>query len=93
MTGTYGSGLTNGVDPDSTFGRGLFDFNRSTKVAPSLITDVSAGYLLNWGGVLLRPEVYVSNVFNHDYLLKGAFFSGAAVGRPRSLLVRLNLGV
>ena len=93
VTGTYGSGLTNGVEPDSTFGRGLFDFNSSTKVAPSFITDVSGGYLLHWGNVLVRPEVYVSNVFNHAYLLKGAFFSGAAVGRPRSVLVRLNFGV
>ena len=54
---------------------------------------MSGGYLLHWGNVLVRPEVYVSNVFNHAYLLKGAFFSGAAVGRPRSVLVRLNFGV
>jgi TonB dependent receptor/Carboxypeptidase regulatory-like domain/TonB-dependent Receptor Plug Domain len=93
VTGTYGSGLTNGADPDSTFRRGLFEFNKSIKVSPSLITDVSAGYLFNWNNLLVRPEVYVSNVFNHSYLLKGAFFSGAAAGRPRSVLVRLNLGV
>jgi outer membrane receptor for Fe3+-dicitrate len=93
VTGTYGSGLTNGADPDSTFGRGLFAFNQSIKVSPSFITDASAGYLLNLGTVLVRPEIYVSNVFNHAYLLKRAFFSGAAVGRPRSVLVRLNFGV
>jgi hypothetical protein len=93
VTGTYGSGLTNGEDPDASFGRGLFDFNKSIKVSPSFITDVSAGYLLHWGNILVRPEVYVSNLFNHAYLLKGAFFSGAAVGRPRSVLARLNFGV
>jgi hypothetical protein len=94
VTGTYGSGLTNGEDPDAAYSRGLFAFNRSIKVDPSFIVDVSAGYLVKLGaGVLLRPEVYVSNLFDHSYLLKGAFFSGAAVGRPRAFLVRLNFGV
>src|SRR5436305_1780828 len=43
-TGTYGSGLTNGADPDSTYGTGLFDFNQSIKVDPSFIVSASAGY-------------------------------------------------
>jgi hypothetical protein len=93
VTGTYGSGLTNGADPDSTFGRGLFDFNKSIKVDPSFILGASAGYALALSGVYLRPEIYVENLLNHKYLLKGAFFSGASVGRPRTVLVRLNLGV
>ncbi len=93
VTGTYGSGLTNGADPDSTYGRGLFDFNTSIKVDPSFILGASAGYALALSGVYLRPEIYVDNLLNHKYLLKGAFFSGASVGRPRTVLVRLNLGV
>jgi outer membrane cobalamin receptor len=93
VTGTYGTGLTNGQDPDSTYGRGLFDFDRSIHVAPSYILSASAGYVLPVSGVFLRPEVYVDNVLNHKYLLKGAFFSGASVGRPRTVLVRLNLGL
>ncbi|HEY7636700.1 MAG TPA: TonB-dependent receptor [Gemmatimonadales bacterium] len=94
LTGIYGSGLTNGEDPDSTYGRGLFDFNRGIHVDPNFILNASAGYLLNLGnGVLLRPEIYVDNLFNHKYLLKGAFFSGASVGRPRSVQVRLNVGL
>src|SRR5882724_4614561 len=88
VTGTYGSGLTNGADPDSTYSRGLFAFNQSIKVDPSFILDASAGYLVSVGGVLVRPEVYVTNLLDHAYLLKGAFFSGAAVGRPRAVLVR-----
>jgi hypothetical protein len=91
VTGTYGSGLTNGADPDSTYSRGLFAFNSPIKVSPSFILDASAGYLLSLGGVALRPEIYVTNLLNHGYLLKGAFFSGASVGRPRSVLVRLNV--
>jgi hypothetical protein len=92
-TGIYGSGLTNGADPDSTFGTGLFDFNRSIKVAPSFILNASAGYSITAGRSVLRPQLYVENAFNKQYLLKGAFFSGASVGRPRTILLRLNVGL
>src|SRR5437879_1519228 len=92
-TGIYGSGLTNGSDPDSTYGTGLFDFNKSIKVKPSFVLNASAGYTLVVGGTVLRPQLYVENVFDHKYLLKGAFFSGASVGRPRSVQVRLNVGM
>ena len=91
-TGIYGSGLTNGADPDSTYGTGLFDFNKSIKVAPSFILNGSAGYAFAFGGVVVRPQIYVENVFDKQYLLKGAFFSGASVGRPRSVQLRVNLG-
>jgi TonB dependent receptor/Carboxypeptidase regulatory-like domain len=94
LTGLYGSGLTNGEEPDAaTYGRGLFDFNRSIHVDPNFILDGSAGYLVSVGGVLVRPEIYVDNLLNHKYLLKGAFFSGASVGRPRNVQVRLNVGL
>ena len=91
-TGTYGSGLTNGADPDSTYGTGLFDFNKSIKVAPSFIVNVSAGYAFALGQIVVRPQVYVENAFDHQYLLKGAFFSGASFGRPRSVQLRVNIG-
>src|SRR5437016_2807365 len=92
-TGIYGSGLTNGSDPDSTYGTGLFDFNKSIKVDPNFILNASAGYTLVAGGVVLRPQLYVDNVFDKKYLLKGAFFSGASVGRPRTVQLRLNVGL
>ena len=91
-TGIYGTGLTNGQSPDASYGTGLFDFNRSIHVTPSFIMDASAGYTIDFPGVSLRPQLYVDNVFNHQYLLKGAFFSGASVGRPRTFQARLNLG-
>ena len=93
LTGTYGSGLTNGSDPDSTYGTGLFDFNKSIKVAPSFIVNASAGYTFVVGSAVLRPQLYVENALGHQYLLKGAFFSGASVGRPRSIQMRLNMGL
>lgn len=94
LTGTYGSGLTNGVAPadcDCSYGTGLFDFNRGIKVKPSFILNGSAGYSFAFGQSLVRPELYVDNIFDKKYLLKGAFFSGASVGRPRSVQVRMNV--
>ena len=94
LTGTYGSGLTNGVDPadcDCAYGTGLFDFNRGIKVKPSFVMNGSAGYSFRFGRAVVRPEIYVDNIFDNKYLLKGAFFSGASVGRPRTLQLRLNI--
>jgi hypothetical protein len=92
-SGIYGSGLINANDPDSTYGRGLFDFNKHTHVDPNFIANASAGYTWATRGLVIRPQVYVDNVFNSKYLLKGAFFSGASVGRPRSVQFRVNIGV
>ena len=92
-TGIYGSGLTNGADVDSTYGTGLFDFNRSIHVDPNFIFNASAGYALTIGRAVLRPQLYIENVFDTKYLLKGAFFSGASVGRPRSVQFRVNMGL
>ncbi len=91
-TGIYGSGLINANDPDSTYGRGLFDFNKHIHVDPNFIVNASAGYSFAVGSAIVRPQLYVDNVFNKKYLLKGAFFSGASVGRPRSLQVRVSIG-
>ena len=95
-TGIYGSGLTNGVDPSScgcSYGTGLFDFNRGVKVKPSAIFNLSTGYTFARGETVITPQLYVENLFDKTYLLKGAFFSGASVGRPRSVQVRLNVGI
>lgn len=95
-TMTYGSGLTNGVRPQDcncSYGRGLFDFNSGTKVDPSTIFNTSAGYTFVIGETVLRPQLYVENIFNKNYLLKGAFFSGASVGRPRSVQLRVSVSL
>ena len=106
-TGIYGSGLTNGVTPNAPglplydptapatveSGTGLFDFNRAFKVDPSFILNASAGYTFALGGMILRPQVFVDNILDHKYALKGAFFSGASFGRPRTFQARLNVGI
>ena len=95
LTEIYGSGLTNGLpsadDCSCSYGTGLFDFNRGTKVKPSGILNGSAGYSFAIGRALVRPELYVDNILDKKYLLKGAFFSGRSVGRPRSIQLRLNI--
>jgi len=91
-TGIYGSGLINANEPDSTYGRGLFDFDKHNHVDPSFILNASAGYTFATGAIVIRPQLYVDNVFDNKYLLKGAFFSGASVGRPRSVQLRVNIG-
>ncbi len=95
-TAIYGSGLTNGLTtddlPDATYGTGLFDLNRAFKVDPSTVVNASVGYTFITGRAVLRPQLYVENLFDRRYLLKGAFFSGASVGRPRSIQLRLNVG-
>ncbi|MCX5767742.1 MAG: TonB-dependent receptor [Gemmatimonadetes bacterium] len=95
-TGIYGSGLTNGVAPSDcacTYGRGLFDFNSGIKVKPNFVVNASAGLTFVVGETTVRPEVYVDNLFDSHYLLKGTFFSGASVGRPRSVQLRVNVGI
>jgi hypothetical protein len=91
LTGIYGSGLTNGVDPDASYGTGLFDFNRSIKVDPSFITNGAIGYTITTGSLVIQPQIYVDNIFDHTYILKGQFFSGPSVGRPRSVQFRVNV--
>ena len=39
---------------------------------------VSAGFKLTVGSTIVTPQLNVDNLFDHMYLLKGAFFSGAS---------------
>jgi hypothetical protein len=92
-TATYGTGLTNGAAPDASYSTALFALNKSIKVDPSTIVAASAGYSFNLGHTVVRPEIFADNLFDNRYLLKGAFFSGASVGRPRSVQVRLKVSL
>jgi hypothetical protein len=94
LTGIYGTGLTNGVAPadcNCSYGTGLFDFNKGIKVKPSFILNGSTGFSFGFGRALVRPEFYIDNILDKKYLLKGAFFSGRSVGRPRQFQFRLNI--
>jgi outer membrane receptor for Fe3+-dicitrate len=67
--------------------------NKAFKADPSTIFSASAGYTIVAGNTVIRPQVYVENLLDRRYLLKGAFFSGAQVGRPRSVQFRVNVGL
>lgn len=92
-TEIYGTGLTNSGTVDSTtYSTRLFAFNRDIHVKPYGIASLSAGYSFNFGSSVVRPEVYVDNVFDKQYALKGAFFSPALYGRPRTYQLRVRVG-
>ena len=90
-TGIFGSGLTNGHPEAAPNGTGLFDLNSRVKVAPTFTVNASAGTQLNVGSATLRPEIFIDNLFNLHYILKGAFTSGPSVGRPRTVQVRVTV--
>jgi len=72
---------------------GLFCFNTAFKVPPSYIQNLSVGYTFYAGATYVRPEIFVTNLFDHTYLLKGAFFSGESIGRPFMIQFRMSFGV
>ena len=90
--GIYGSELSNGADQTTPIGTGLFALNSGLNVTPSFILDWSTGYSFAFNGKVVRPQLYVDHVLDNHYLLKGAFFSGAARGRARTVELRVNVG-
>jgi len=92
LTSVFGSGLTNGHPEAAANETGLFDFNPRIKVAPSLIWNASVGTYWLVGSTTLRTSVFVDNVFDHQYVLKGAFTSGPSIGRPRTVQIKVNVG-
>ena len=72
---------------------GLFCFNDKFKVHPSYIQNLAVGYTFLAGRTYVKPELFFTNLFDARYILKGAFFSGALIGRPFAVQLRLNLGV
>jgi hypothetical protein len=90
-TGIFGSGLTSGNPFAGTTSLGLLDFNTAVKVPPSYIVNTSVGgsvRIFDWS---VRPELFVDNLFNLRYVLKGAFTSGPSLGRPRTAAFRLAI--
>jgi outer membrane receptor protein involved in Fe transport len=91
LTGIFGSGLTSGHPDAAPNETGLFDFNPGVKVAPSLIWNGAVGMHWSVGTAVVRSEVFVDNLFDRRYVLKGAFTSGPSIGRPRSVQLKLTI--
>jgi hypothetical protein len=90
LTSIYSSGLTNG-NTNYNFGTGLFNFNTGAHTTPSWIFNIAGGYIFNlWGGQTISPSVYINNIFDHESLIKGAFFSGASFEERRNVMLKLS---
>jgi hypothetical protein len=93
LTPIYGSGLTNGNE-DYVYKTGLFDFNQGVHTTPSWILNLSGGYIFNLaGGSTVTPSLYINNLLDHNHLIKGAFFSGAAWEEPRNIVLKVNVHI
>ncbi len=89
----YGSGLSNG-NIDIPFGTGLFDFNQAGKVTPSWIVNFSGGVTLPLSGSeSLTPSLYITNLFDDEHLLKGAYTNGPSWEEPRNIILKVALHV
>ncbi|HUN65058.1 MAG TPA: TonB-dependent receptor [Bacteroidota bacterium] len=92
VTAIYGSGLTNGDPTGTPYGTGLFDFNTFAHTSPSTIVNISGGHSFPAGnGMSLEPSVYITNLFDDDHLIKGAYFSAASFEERRNLTFKLSL--
>ncbi len=94
LTGIYGSGLTNGNPNGDPYKTGLFDFNTAQHTSPSWIFNLSAGRTFRLGGgATIEPAIFITNIFDHQHLIKGAYFSAASWEEPRNVIFKLSVHV
>jgi hypothetical protein len=90
----YGSGLTNGNPYGETYQTGLFDFNTAQHTMPSWILNVGGGYTFHLqGGASLQPSIYITNLLDHDHLIKGAYFSAASYEERRNVVLKVAVHI
>ncbi len=90
----YGSGLTNGNPENITYQTGLFAFNSAAHVSPYFTINLGGGYTFHLGGEkTLEPSLYINNILDRSYIIKGAYFSGASWGEPRNVSLKLSLHI
>ena len=92
---TYGSGLSNGFPGDvSHYKTGLFDFNQAAHTTPYWILNLSAGHTFNLAeGSSFEPSLYVTNLLDHEHLLKGAYTTGASWEERRNVVLKLAVHI
>ncbi len=90
----FGSGLTNGNENISEYGTGLFDFNTQAHVSPYHLVNVSIGYKFHLQNeAFVEPSIYINNLLDNNYILKGAYFSSASWGERRNVVFQLSLHI
>jgi hypothetical protein len=94
LVAIYGSGLTNGNPNDVPYKTGLFDFNTAQHTTPSWIMNVGGGYTFQLdGGATLQPSLYITNLLDHEHLIKGAYFSAASYEERRNLIFKVAVHI
>jgi hypothetical protein len=94
LTENYGSGLTNGNPNGISFKTGIFDFNSDAHVKPWVIFNLGAGYTFTLKkGITIQPSIFLNNILDNAYLLKGAYFSSASFGERRNVILKLELHI
>ena len=94
LTGIYGSGLTNGNPDEIAFKTGLFDFNQQAHVSPYFLANFSLGYTFHLQGeTTIEPTLYIDNLFDNNYIMKGAYFSAANWGERRNVILKIAVHI
>jgi hypothetical protein len=94
LVAIYGSGLANGNPDFTTYKTGLFDFNTGAHATPSWILNLALGYTFHIGdGSTLVPSLYITNLLDHEHLIKGTYFSGASWEEPRNVVLKMAVHV
>jgi hypothetical protein len=94
FTALYGSGLTNGNPNHAPIGTGLFDFNQTTHTTPAWILNIGGGLTYRLArGETLEPSLFVTNLLDHDHLMKGVYFSGASWEERRNVVLKLAVHI
>jgi hypothetical protein len=86
-------GTVNYQPGTSQYCTGLFCFNDAYHVHPSYIQQLAVGYTFIMRRMWIKPEFFMDNMWDAYYALKGAFYSGPSVGRPRSFTGKVSIGV
>jgi phosphoserine aminotransferase len=61
---------------------------------PSWILNVGGGYTFHLqGGASLQPSIYITNLLDHDHLIKGAYFSAASYEERRNVVLKVAVHI
>jgi hypothetical protein len=94
FTAIYGSGLTNGNPNNAPISTGLFDFNQAAHTTPSWILNIGGGLTYRLArGATIEPSLFVTNLLDHDHLMKGVYFSGASWEERRNVVLKIAVHI
>jgi hypothetical protein len=95
LKATYGSGLSNGYPQDvANYKTGLFAFNQAAHTTPAWIVDCGGGHTYHLAGEsTFEPSLFVTNLLDHEHLIKGAYTTGASWEERRNVVLKLAVHI